>query len=151
MFQQLDIDYVVDKPHETLGDRRSKGDAAVVRMFGVTGDGHSVCARTCTDLSRTFIAPCENFSEADCDAFRRRLNEEVSASRKNVQGVCVISVSLDRKQSLMHYTHTHTADRLVAKVTMGLPNMVSAARGILEKGFKRSGRARRCVHDISHV
>ena len=57
LFQQLDIDYVVDKPHETLGNRRSKGDAAVVRMFGVTGDGHSVCGAHRTDLSRTFVAP----------------------------------------------------------------------------------------------
>ena len=54
-----------------------------------------------------------------------------------MQGVCVISVSLDRKQSLMHYSETK--DRLVAKVTMGLPNMVSAARGILEKGFSVPG------------
>ena len=137
LFQQLDIDYVVDKPHETLGDRRSKGDAAVVRMFGVTGDGHSVCAHVHGFEPYFYCAVPENFSEADCDAFRRRLNEEVSASRKNVQGVCVISVSLDRKQSLMHYSETK--DRLVAKVTMGLPNMVSAARGILEKGFSVPG------------
>ena len=68
---------------------------------------------------------------------RNTIFEEVSASRKNVQGVCVISVSLDRKQSLMHYSETK--DRLVAKVTMGLPNMVSAARGILEKGFSVPG------------
>ena len=137
LFQQLDIDYVVDKPHETLGNRRSKGDAAVVRMFGVTGDGHSVCAHVHGFEPYFYCAVPENFSEADCDAFRRRLNEEVSASRKNVQGVCVISVSLDRKQSLMHYSETK--DRLVAKVTMGLPNMVSAARGILEKGFSVPG------------
>ena len=79
----------------------------------------------------------ENFGEADCAAFKRRLNEEVSAARKNAPGVHVVDVGLERKQSLMHYSDVK--DRLFAKITMGLPNMVSAARGILEKGFSVPG------------
>lgn len=139
LFQQLDIDYVVDKPHEWLKDRRSKGDAAVVRMFGVTGDGHSVCAHVHGFEPYFYASVPENFTEADCEAFKRRLNEEVAATKKNAQGsgVFVVSVTLDRKQSLMHYSEAK--DRLFAKITMGLPNMVSAARGILERGFSVPG------------
>ena len=40
----MDIDYIIGQPHEMLGqERRSKGQAAILRMFGVTEDGHSVC------------------------------------------------------------------------------------------------------------
>ena len=137
LFQQLDIDYAVEKPHEGLGARRAKGDAAVVRMFGVTKEGHSVCAHVHGFEPYFYASVPENFGEADCAAFRRRLNEEVSAARKNAPGVHVVDVSLERKQSLMHYSDVK--DRLFAKITMGLPNMVSAARGILEKGFSVPG------------
>ena len=32
LFQQMDIDYYIDTPHEWLRERRSKGDAAVLRL-----------------------------------------------------------------------------------------------------------------------
>ena len=43
-FQQLDIDYVIGEPHAMLGPgRKQQGDAARLRIFGVTAGGNSVC------------------------------------------------------------------------------------------------------------
>lgn len=137
LFQQMDIDSYIDTPHEWLRERRSKGDAAVLRMFGVTGDGHSVCAHVHGFAPYFYASVPESFTEVECEKFRRRLNEEVSMARKGAQGVHVIDVTLDRKQSLMHYSDAK--ERLFAKITMGLPNLVSAARGVLEKGFSVQG------------
>ncbi|KAH9668766.1 DNA polymerase delta catalytic subunit [Citrus sinensis] len=44
MFQQLDIDYVIgDSNRELLP--LSSGSAAIIRIFGVTREGHSVCCK----------------------------------------------------------------------------------------------------------
>uniref|UniRef100_A0A6N2KUR1 Uncharacterized protein n=1 Tax=Salix viminalis TaxID=40686 RepID=A0A6N2KUR1_SALVM len=42
LFQQLEIDYVIGETHKELLPDRS-GPAAILRIFGVTGEGHSVC------------------------------------------------------------------------------------------------------------
>ena len=44
VFQQLDIDYVISEPHAMLGpQRKAMGPAAMLRIFGVTAGGNSVC------------------------------------------------------------------------------------------------------------
>ena len=44
VFQQLDIDYVISEPHAMLGPKRkAMGPAAMLRIFGVTAGGNSVC------------------------------------------------------------------------------------------------------------
>lgn len=44
VFQQLDIDYIIGDPHAMLGERRrALGPAAMLRIFGVTAGGNSVC------------------------------------------------------------------------------------------------------------
>ena len=130
----VDIDYVVDKPHETLGDRRSKGDAAVVRMFGVTGDGYSV-ARTC-GLSRTFIAPCGEFEGGGLRRVQTTIERRSERVEEECAGVCVISVSLDRKQSLMHYSDQGSVGR---QGHHGTAQHGERGAGILEKGFSVPG------------
>ncbi|KAI4369278.1 hypothetical protein MLD38_017738 [Melastoma candidum] len=42
LFQQLEIDYIVGESHKELMPDRS-GPATVIRIFGFTREGHSVC------------------------------------------------------------------------------------------------------------
>ena len=76
MFQQLDIDYIIGQPHEMLGqERRSKGQAAILRMFGVTEDGHSVSCVPCTFQPVFLLARAGNaFTEQHIPAFLMSLN-----------------------------------------------------------------------------
>lgn len=74
-----------------------KGDVVVVWMFGVMKEGYSVCVYVYGFELYFYVLVLENFGEADCAAFRRRLNEEVSAVRKNVLGVYVVDVLFERK------------------------------------------------------
>jgi len=43
-FQQLEIDYVIGESHKELLPN-SSGPAAILRIFGVTREGHSICCK----------------------------------------------------------------------------------------------------------
>ena len=137
MFQQLDIDYVVAEPHAMLGpERKAMGHAALLRIFGVTAAGNSVCAFVHGFEPYFYAKVPDSFQDSMCEGFRKNLNELMAQQQRGGQGrgnsVFISSVTVVReKQSLMYYQEGKSST--FVKIVATLPNMVATARGILEK------------------
>ena len=137
LFQQLDIDYIIGEPHPMLGERRrAMGPAAMLRIFGVTAGGNSMCVHVHGFEPYFYAKVPESFKEEQCEGFRKNLNDlmmqQQRGGNRNGNGTFISDVSIIRdKQSLMYYQEGRTAT--FVKVTTCLPNMVATARGILEK------------------
>ena len=138
MFQQLDIDYIIGQPHEMLGqERRSKGQAAILRMFGVTEDGHSVCVHVHGFNPYFYCAVPETFTEQHIPAFLMSLNSQMMAHQRSSNTARHFALDahlvLD-KQSLMNFQPNGKKGRFL-RIIMLLPTQVAQARGILENGI----------------
>jgi DNA polymerase elongation subunit (family B) len=138
VFQQLDIDYIIGQPHEMLGqERRSKGQAAILRMFGVTEDGHSVCVHVHGFNPYFYCAVPETFTEQHIPAFLISLNSQMMAHQRSSNSARHFALDahliLD-KQSLMNFQPNGKKGRFL-RIIMMLPTQVAQARGILENGI----------------
>ena len=137
MFQQLDIDYIIGEPHAMLGpQRKAMGAAAMLRIFGVTAGGNSVCVHVHGFEPYFYAKVPESFRDDQCEGFRKNLNDLMQQQQRGGNnggnGTFISAVSVVRdKQSLMYYQEGRTA--MFVKITTTLPNMVATARGILEK------------------
>ena len=112
------------------------GPAAMLRIFGVTAGGNSVCVHVHVFEPYFYAKVLESFKEEQCEGFRKNLNDlmmqQQRGGNRNGNGTFISDVSIIRdKQSLMYYQEGRTAT--FVKVTTCLPNMVATARGILEK------------------
>ena len=137
MFQQLDIYYIIGEPHAMLGpQRKAMGAAAMLRIFGVTAGGNSVCVHVHGFEPYFYAKVPESFRDDQCEGFRKNLNDLMQQQQRGGNnggnGTFISAVSVVRdKQSLMYYQEGRTA--MFVKITTTLPNMVATARGILEK------------------
>ena len=136
-FQQMDLDYYVGPAHpDMVGQGRT---AAIVRAFGVTAEGQSVCVHVHGFRPYFYVeAPPDATSPAACEAFRVALDGAVRAGMRGRGGadddVCVVSVEVEQKMSLMYYRERKTP---FLKITTGSPAHVAPARGALERGGVR--------------
>ena len=135
LFQQVDIDYVIDKVDTRFSSQ--VGKAAQLRMFGVTPEGNSVCCFV-HGFEPYFYAPAPpGFGPDDLPGFKSVLNrgtaENAGAKARDVQGPLVTRVELVQKQTVWNYQSEKS--RTFIKITMALPTLVTAARSALEKGM----------------
>ena len=69
IFQQLDIDYIIGQSMPGMPGC-TQGQVPIVRMFGVTMDGHSVLCNVHGFLPYFYIPAPPNFQQSDCSLFR---------------------------------------------------------------------------------
>lgn len=114
-----------------------EGEVPVIRVFGVTGEGHSVLAHVYGVTPYFYCdVPGPSFGEQQLGAFREALDARVkSAARSDT--CCVVAVLLKQKRSIMGFTGE--AKRPFLQVMLSLPNYVAKARGVLQHGFKCPG------------
>ena len=116
-----------------------KGIAPIFRMFGVTGSGNSVCAHIHGFTPYFWASPHPDMQVTDVPSFQSALEAQLGAQKqKSRVDRAVHSVELvPGKQSLLGFHHGRVQNML--KIYVAMPSMVSAARGILERGFHCPG------------
>ena len=141
VFQQLDVDYVIDDPDREVLQRESPpgSKAALLRIFGVDAAGHSVCAFV-HGFEPYFYTQCPpGFGPDDCVAFRASLNARMAAESSKSAPEYVKRVSIEDRQTLWMYQAA--ASQPFLKIVMAAPTMVAPCRSIFEKGVRVPGHA----------
>lgn len=95
-FQQLDIDHYVGAPVPGMSGLQS-AVVPVLRMYGVTMEGNSVCAHLHGFLPYFYVnLPCGEFAAEHCSDFRSHLNRAVlDDMRSNKDNIATAVVSVE--------------------------------------------------------
>ncbi|KAK9997013.1 hypothetical protein SO802_021699 [Lithocarpus litseifolius] len=137
VFQQLEIDYVIGESHKVLLPN-SSGSAAIIRIFGVTREGHSVCCHVHGFEPYFYISCPPGMGPDDISRFHQILEarmKEVNRNSKVPQ--YVRRIELVQKRSIMYYQQQTSHPFL--KIVVALPTMVTSCRGILDRGIHIDG------------
>ncbi|TGZ65787.1 hypothetical protein CRM22_005695 [Opisthorchis felineus] len=136
IFQQFDVShYKGDRLAGMPGANESP--VPIVRLFGVTQNGNSVCAHVHGFVPYFYVPAPKDFSVSHLGTFREALNAALlkDARAKEFDGLkhLVLMVDCEQKQNIYGY---HGKRKLpFLKVTVALPRIVSAAKRILDNGF----------------
>ncbi|XP_059410509.1 DNA polymerase delta catalytic subunit isoform X2 [Carassius carassius] len=136
IFQQIDLDYYLGSAVAGMPGQ-VQGKVPIVRMFGVTDSGNSVCCHV-HGFAPYFYVPAPNgFTNAHLAEFQRELNSAVlkdMRSNKDNIAVTVLAVDITKKESMYHYHGNKPLDFL--RITMAMPRLIAPAKRLLEQGFK---------------
>ncbi|XP_067951635.1 DNA polymerase delta catalytic subunit-like [Watersipora subatra] len=135
IFQQIDIDYYVGHHRAGMPGLQS-GSVPIVRMFGVTMEGHSVMAHVHGFHPHFYVKAPPNFVSQDCWDFKSCLNAKVIADmRSNKDNIthAVLAVDVLMKESIYGY-HGNKKEQFL-KITLALPKFVAPAKRLLERDF----------------
>ena len=131
IFQQIDIDhYIGEVIHGMPGAQR--GPVPILRMFGVTMEGNSVCANIHGFLPYFFVPAPLRFRDKHCAGFHEELNKaimnDLRSNRDNLQEA-VLSVDICQKCSMYGFNFNGKTDFL--KITLALPKLVAPAKKLV--------------------
>jgi len=134
IFQQIDIDHYIGKPYPGMPGARS-GVVPIMRMFGVTKAGNSVCCHVHGFHPYFFVPAPEKFNKENLRDFRMALNNVVVSDMKNNRDNitdAVLHVEILQKSTIYHFQ----GNKLIPfiKVTMAYPKLIAPAKRLLEKG-----------------
>ncbi|XP_058756521.1 DNA polymerase delta catalytic subunit-like [Vicia villosa] len=137
LFQQLEIDYVIGESHKELLPN-SSGPAAIIRIFGVTKEGHSVCCKVHGFEPYFYISCPPGMGPDDISHFHQILEARMrEANRNSNVGKFVRRVEMVQRRSIMYYQQIKSHPFL--KIVVALPTMVASCRGILDRGIQLDG------------
>ncbi|CAN1169464.1 DNA polymerase delta catalytic subunit [Linum perenne] len=136
-FQQLELDYVVGDIRNDFLDNWS-GPAPIIRIFGVTSEGHSVCCNVHGFEPYFYISCPPGMGPDDISRFHKVLEVRMREMNRNSKVSKLIRrIELVHKKSIMYYQQQESNPFL--KIVVALPAMVSSCRGILDKGIHIDG------------
>uniref|UniRef100_A0A7N6C4M1 DNA polymerase n=1 Tax=Anabas testudineus TaxID=64144 RepID=A0A7N6C4M1_ANATE len=109
----------------------------IIRMFGVTDSGNSVCCHV-HGFAPYFFVPAPSGFKADyLSEFQKELNSAVlkdMRSNKDNISITVLAVDITRKESMYGYHGKRILDFL--RITMAMPRLIAPAKRLLEQGLK---------------
>uniref|UniRef100_A0A8C7T7Q7 DNA polymerase n=1 Tax=Oncorhynchus mykiss TaxID=8022 RepID=A0A8C7T7Q7_ONCMY len=135
VFQQIDLDYYLGKL--SWNPEPSQGNVPIIRMFGVTDSGNSVCCHVHGFAPYFYIPAPNGFTSDHLSEFKRELNSAVLKDmryNKDNMSVTVLAVDITHKESMYGYHGKRIADFL--RITMAIPRLIAPAKRLLEQGFK---------------
>ncbi|XP_034948742.1 DNA polymerase delta catalytic subunit [Chelonus insularis] len=133
VFQQIDVDHYIGKQLPGMPGS-TDGSVPIIRMFGVTMEGNSVCCHVHGFCPYLYVSAPPNFPENKCAAFREALDTCVRKDmRSNSEkiSVAVLAVELVYKINMYGYSGENTSPFL--KITVALPRLVAACKRLLER------------------
>ncbi|XP_066564799.1 DNA polymerase delta catalytic subunit [Amia ocellicauda] len=136
IFQQIDLDYYLGSPVSGMPGA-SQGSVPVIRMFGITDAGSSVCCHIHGFVPYFYTPAPLGFSPAHLSDFQKELNAVVlkdMRSNKDNLSVTVLAVDITRRESMYGYHGNRPCDFL--RITMATPRLIAPAKRLLEQGFR---------------
>jgi DNA polymerase delta subunit 1 len=120
-----------------------KGPAPILRFYGVTEEGQSVLAHVHGFTPYLWASPPADLREEGIPGWQAALESALFGARaKHKVEQAILSVVLvPDKQSLLGYHFGRRQSML--KIFVALPQLVSAAKGVLERGFAPPGMSSR--------
>jgi DNA polymerase delta subunit 1 len=126
--QNLEADYRTDKPVRDLGPGSAEAKVAVLRVYGVTAEGHSVLMHVHRFLPYFFVPAWSSFEPSQVGAFFNTLNNKVRSQMGGRDAVTnpVLKVEVVHKQSLMYFQQSSSG--VFLKITIALRMRQPSAR-----------------------
>ena len=143
VFQTMEVDYthgnyVHGMPGNTVGL------VPILRVYGVTGEGHSVLCNVHGFLPYLWVPAPANFKPQDVEVVRKTLNGRMEGANVPQALRCseyILSVELHNKRSIMNYQGDNELPFL--KITCALPKHIPTLRRILEGSVNIPGYGER--------
>ncbi|XP_068192872.1 DNA polymerase delta catalytic subunit [Antennarius striatus] len=136
VFQQIELDYYLGAVVAGMPGQ-SRGKVPIIRMFGVTDNGNSVCCHIHGFAPYFYVPAPKGFTSAYLGEFQRELNSAVlkdMRSNKDNVSVTVLAVDITSKENMYGYHGRRSLDFL--RITMAMPRLIAPAKRLLEQGFK---------------
>lgn len=133
IFQQIDIEHYIGQPLYGMPGSQ-QGPVPIMRMFGVTMAGNSVCCNVHGFTPYLYIGAPRGFEATHCQPFKEALNKSVLTDmRSNKEGLteAILEVNIIERQSLMGYRGEDKYPFI--KITVALPRLLAAVKRLLEK------------------
>ncbi|RZC43128.1 DNA polymerase delta catalytic subunit [Asbolus verrucosus] len=148
IFQELELDHYLSQPYPGMPGAQT-GVVPVIRMFGITEEGNSVCCHIHGFSPYLYVNLPDHFTGADLhpfkassmiysyhsliSCFQEKLNDAVLADmRSNKDNIteAVLLVELIKGKSLVEYQGEE--DNNFAKITVALPRFVPVVKRLLD-------------------
>ncbi|XP_028644817.1 DNA polymerase delta catalytic subunit isoform X2 [Grammomys surdaster] len=141
IFQQLEIDHYVGSALPLPeGPPPSCNSVPILRAFGVTDEGFSVCCHI-HGFAPYFYTPAPpGFGAEHLSELQRELNTAISRDQrggKELSGPAVLAIELCSRESMFGY-HGHGPSPFL-RITLALPRLMAPARRLLEQGVRVPG------------
>ena len=123
---------------ESVNFLARKGPAPVVRMFGVTMEGNSVCCHVHGFHPYIYLPTPPGISKDNLATFRKALDTALIADIKNNSlGIvdAVLNCELVQKSTIYGFQGNKMSEFI--KITLAVPKLIAASKRLLERGEVR--------------
>ncbi|EDW70039.1 uncharacterized protein Dvir_GJ11779 [Drosophila virilis] len=133
IFQQLDVENYVGQALPGMPGAQL-GPVPVVRMFGVTMEGNSVCCHVHGYCPYFYITAPRDFEQRHCSELHEALDKKVIADmRGNKDNVQEAVLAVELVQRLNIHGYQGDDKQTYIKITVTMPRFVAAASRLLKK------------------
>jgi len=140
-FQWIDID-MLEMKRDLYEQKQQCVKNPVIRFFGVTNEGNSVCAHIHGFIPYGYFSMPENVvvDESRLPDIEKKLEEYLRATLRNFEKTddpCVLSVSvIKNKKSIMGYNNP---DNRFLKIEVRMPSMIPGLKRLMDSGVSLPG------------